>query len=102
MTQTSDSIQEIVQSIQTDGAIPAEKKLELLTKLHAMPSALTSDPWVYRMVVASLGLTVLSAVIGGLIITGTSATEIPAGVVALGSAAVGALAGLLAPSPVKE
>jgi hypothetical protein len=55
--------------------------------------------WVYRLVVCFLGLTVIGTVAGGFIITGKSAQSIPEGLIALGSAAVGALAGLLAPSP---
>lgn len=102
MADTRDTIlQELIRSVQDDAAIPIETKVKLMGELHAIPTVLQSDPWVYRMVVGSLGLTVLGTVIGSLIITGTSAQDIPAGVVALGSAAVGALAGLLAPSPTR-
>ena len=89
-------------TVAQDNSIPAEAKARLIEELHAIPTALQSDPWIYRMVVAALGFTVLSSVIGALIITGTSGASIPEGVVALGSAAVGALAGLLAPSPVRS
>ena len=53
------------------------------------------DKWLYRMMVAVLGLTVLSSVIGiiALAIPGQSALEV---IVALGSA------GLLAPSPMNR
>jgi uncharacterized integral membrane protein len=60
---------------------------------------------VYKIVVAALGLTVLIALVGAIALaflvkdsTGKS-IETPAIVTALGSAAVGALAGLLAPTP---
>jgi hypothetical protein len=58
---------------------------------------------VYKIVVAALGLTVLISLIGAIALAwrvnpGT-AVETPAIITALGSAAVGALAGLLAPSP---
>ena len=63
---------------------------------------LQSDPWIYRIVVALLGSTVLSVAIGVLIIvahaTDAKSVEVPAVLTALGSAAVGALAGLLSPT----
>lgn len=57
----------------------------------------TLDTWLYRLVVIALGLTVVIAVIGGIII-GARAGDPPDVLVALGSAAVGALAGLFAPA----
>lgn len=69
-------------------------------------SPLKTDVWIYRMVVGALGLTVLIAVIGALYLSSISTKDwayaIPDALVALGSAAVGALAGLLAPSPVNK
>ena len=65
---------------------------------RAVAGPLTWDVWIYRMVVLALGLTVLLALIGAVVlaILGKTTPEI---LIALGSAAVGALAGLLAPSP---
>ena len=57
--------------------------------------------WVYRIVVISLGLSVVGTIFGGFLLAFTSGASIPEGLIALGSAAVGALAGLLAPSPNK-
>jgi hypothetical protein len=56
------------------------------------------DKWLYRMVVAVLGLTVVSSIVGTIVLAmaGQSTPEV---IVALGSAAIGGLAGLLAPSP---
>lgn len=56
------------------------------------------DPLIYRLVVSALGLAVLVAAVGGIVIVMADKTP-PDMLVALGSAAVGALAGLLAPSP---
>ena len=66
-----------------------------------MNTRLPQDVWVYRMVVAALGLAVLASLIGAIIlaIEGRSTPEL---LVALGSAAVGGLAGLLAPSPLNR
>ena len=59
------------------------------------------DIWLYRMVVAVLVLTVVASVIGaiGLALSGQSIPEI---IIALGSAVIGGLAGLLAPSPLSR
>jgi hypothetical protein len=56
------------------------------------------DRVVYRMVVVFLGLVVTLTVIGGFRLANKS-QELPAGLIALGSASIGALAGLLAPAP---
>jgi len=58
------------------------------------------DTLIYRIVVGSLGLAVLIALVGAIVLA-SQGLEIPDVLTALGSAAVGALAGLLAPSPVR-
>ncbi|MFZ3087981.1 MAG: hypothetical protein WA123_07945 [Methylotenera sp.] len=74
--------------------------------VREMPPPLDSDKWIYRIVVASLGGTVLIVVIGAIMLvathSGTGDVKIPELLTAIGSAAVGALAGLLAPSPGKK
>jgi hypothetical protein len=66
--------------------------------------ALVNDPWVYRIVVIALSLIALATVIGGIYLAvigrGDAKIALPEGIIAIGSAAVGAMAGLLAPSPV--
>jgi len=58
----------------------------------------SADPWIYRMIVGVLGLVMLAVVIGGLL----SVKDMPQGILAIGSAAVGGLVGLLVPSPVSR
>jgi hypothetical protein len=70
----------------------AEKAITRLT-------ALQTDRWIYRIVVLALGFGVLSAMIGLIVLSLKRVTTMPDGLVAIGSAAVGALAGLLAPAP---
>lgn len=64
---------------------------------------LQTDKWIYRIVVITLGLSILAIVLGtiALVFSGkiTEDKNIPTIVTAIGSAAIGALAGLLAPSP---
>lgn len=60
-----------------------------------------ADVWIYRAVIVVLGTAVVATVLGGLGLAavGSDNYKLPAEIVAIGSAAVGALAGLLAPSP---
>jgi hypothetical protein len=60
-----------------------------------------TDIWLYRIVVMVLGLTVMACLIGAIVLTMNDQST-PEVVVALGSAAIGGLAGLLAPSPLKR
>ena len=59
---------------------------------------LDNDVWIYRIVVGALSLTLVSCVIGAIClqVKGQKAPELLTG---LGTGALGALAGLLAPSP---
>ena len=58
----------------------------------------TKDNWLFRMIIGALGLVAILAMIGAILLA-MSAKPIPDVLTALGSAAIGALAGLLAPSP---
>ncbi len=49
-----------------------------------------------------LGLTVLLVALGGIYLAANGVTTIPDILIAIGSAAVGALAGLLTPTPRRE
>ena len=66
-----------------------------------MNNRMEKDIWLYRMVVAVLGLTVVASVVGAIALA-KSGQSTPEVIVALGSAAVGGLAGLLAPSPLSR
>ena len=64
---------------------------------------LQTDAWIYRIIVGSLGLTVFTIIVGliVLIFNGKISDDksVPTIFTAIGSAAIGALAGLLAPPP---
>lgn len=57
-----------------------------------------TDPWIYRIIVLFLGLVIFSTVLGCILLS-MRQVNVPETLTALGSAAVGALAGLLAPTP---
>lgn len=57
-----------------------------------------NDPWLYRMVVLIIGLTALVAVLGAVVIVASGRSDrVPDILTALGSGAIGALAGFLTP-----
>jgi len=56
------------------------------------------DIWLFRIVVRALGLYVLSSLVGAIILA-VNGLATPELLVALGSAAIGGLAEVLAPSP---
>jgi hypothetical protein len=82
--------------------VPQDARDSIAAAIEGTP--LSTDVWIYRAVVVILGLTVLGTVFGGLALVaaghGEPNMKLPDAIVAIGSAAVGALAGLLAPSPV--
>jgi hypothetical protein len=68
-----------------------------------MPPAYVTDKVVYRIVVIALGLVCVAAAYTMAYLSmkaagGTTAAQVPEALTAIGSAAIGALAGLLAPS----
>lgn len=57
------------------------------------------DIWLYRFAVGVLGAITLTAALGSIILVMYGSKTIPEALVAMGSAAIGALVGLFAPSP---
>ena len=98
----SDRVQacsELAVRVAADPELQARIKADPVQTIANLAAPLQTDVWIYRMVVAALGLTVLGGIIGSIVLAGMGIKDIPQVIVALGSAAVGALAGLLAPSP---
>mgnify|MGYP001576238022 CR=1 FL=1 len=62
------------------------------------PRPLESDVMVYRLVVGALGSVVVLSVLGVIVLAGLT-RAVPETLTALGSAAIGCLGGILAPSP---
>ena len=86
--------------------LPSEVRDELTSTVSRLRTPLQTDVWIYRIVVVILGLIVLSTVVGGIYISviamGDATIQLSEGIIAIGSAAVGALAGLLAPGARKD
>jgi hypothetical protein len=97
------SASELAEKVAQDPALQDQIRADPVNAIANLATPLQTDVWVYRMVVGALGLTVLIAITGSLYLRAISEADyirvVPDVVLALGSAAVGALAGLLAPSP---
>ncbi|HEY5122382.1 MAG TPA: hypothetical protein VIK14_01460 [Ignavibacteria bacterium] len=76
------------------------KMTELIKKaIDYTGSSIERVPWIYGIVVTSLGLVVILSVVFASILALNGKSDTPQILIALGSTSVGALAGLLAPSP---
>lgn len=97
------SIESFQQLVANDTVLQDQLKNDPVAALAQFSSVRDTDKWIYRVVVSCLGLAILAIITGVIILMlkpdGTSDTKIPTVLTALGSAAIGALAGLLAPSP---
>lgn len=64
---------------------------------------LYTDKWIYRIIVIGLSITIVSIIIGILLLINNGQIggdkSVPTIITAIGSAAIGAIAGLLAPPP---
>lgn len=92
-------VAEIATMAQADPSLEAKLKADpigTMNTLSGMP--LATDRWIYRGVIVALGFVAIAGMVGGITLAFYGKTT-PEGVVALGSTAVGAMAGLLAPSP---
>ena len=101
------SVSEFLKKLKEDQNISQDIKTSAndLQKELLDDRVLYRDVFIYRAVVVVLGLTVLISVIGGLLLAfkgDITNYKLPSEIVAIGSAAVGALAGLLAPSPASK
>jgi hypothetical protein len=95
-------LQRLAERVETDAALAQEISddpagtLAQLSDGTAVP-----DTLVYRIVVLSLGSAVIITLLAAAVLAGYG-KAIPEGIIAIGSAAAGALAGLLAPSPARD
>ena len=94
-----DSVRELAIMIAKDKSLEEEIRKDPVKTIAKIESSLKTDKWIYRIVVSALGITVLLAVSGGIYLAAKEVTTTPEILVAIGSAAVGALAGLLVPTP---
>ena len=100
------SADQMVRMVLEDPARLAALKADPLPELEKLradavnstPPAYIGDKFLYRIAVSVLGSLALIAAVGSIVLVSQGKTT-PEALVALGSAAVGALVGLFAPSP---
>jgi uncharacterized membrane protein YbhN (UPF0104 family) len=97
-----EALESLKSTISGASELPPALKKNLLEKAKEVDNPLNSDAWIYRIVVAGLVLAIFTSLISTLFIAlgdSNETVQIPEIFMAVGSAAVGALSGLLAPSP---
>jgi hypothetical protein len=92
--------EDLAEKVAGSAALQAQVKEDPVGTLRTLASSpLQSDNWIYRLVVLALGLTILVVASFSFVLILATDKAIPDVLVALGTGAIGALAGLLAPSP---
>ncbi len=98
MANRTDSSTELASMVAQDQKLQEQIKQDPVGTLERLAEPLESDPWIYRIVVLSLGLAAIGVVAGVIALKALDkTTTIPDALVAIGSAAVAALAALLIP-----
>ena len=92
------TVPQLAHELRTNPDLVAEFKEDPLKAISRLPAPLQTDEWIYRIVVLALGVVAVLGVVGAILLSLMGA-GIPEVLLALGSASVGALAGLLAPPP---
>jgi hypothetical protein len=100
------NFQQFKDELEQNPDLQGEFKQDPLKAIQQFDQRITDDKWVYRIVVTALSSVIL-LIITGVIILLSKGNAVPVDgdklvptiFTALGSAAIGALAGLLAPSP---
>lgn len=94
----TDSSTELATMVAQDARLQEQIKKDPVGTLERLAEPLESDPWIYRIVVLSLGLAAVGVVAGVIVLKAIDrTTAIPDALVAIGSAAVAAMAALLVP-----
>jgi hypothetical protein len=98
MSRRVESVADLADLIREDPQLAREIQSRPAETIAELAAPLERDVWIYRIVVGALSLVAILSIVGAIVVAvGTTDTQVPDAVVALGSAAVGALAGLLAP-----
>ena len=90
---------DLAELVRADPDLQAEVRKDPVEALERLASPLEHDLWIYRIVVGTLALSILAVIIASTVIVLTQDSDVPDVLVAIGTGAIGALAGLLAPVP---
>lgn len=98
MENNDESVFSLMAKVIADEKIPHKEKMQLLDEIRKARPAL-EDRWIYRWVVNFIGIALLLSVLIIAFCLYMEKKEIPEGLIAIGSGALGALSGLLANRP---
>jgi len=98
MSKRIETLGQLAAALDADPALAARVKANPVEAIAGLATPLQSDVWIYRIVVGALALAILGSVAGAIVLA-LQDRAIPEVLLAIGSASVGAMAGLLAPSP---
>ena len=90
---------DLAELVRTDPDLQAEVKKDPVETLERLSRPLENDLWIYRIVVGTLAFSILAVIVASTVIVLTQDSDVPDVLVAIGTGAIGALAGLLAPVP---
>jgi hypothetical protein len=93
----TDSSTELAAMIAKSPELQQQVKDDPVGTLQNLAEPLDTDPWIYRIVVTSLGASAVLVVVFVFVLELKGQTSIPDTMVAIGSAAIAALAALLVP-----
>jgi hypothetical protein len=91
---------DLAELIRDDPELQEEVRNDPVETLERLSRPLETDLWIYRIVVGTLAISILAVIVATTVIVLTKdPVEVPDILVAIGTGAIGALAGLLAPVP---
>lgn len=97
------SLNDLSKELKRNQQLQDDFRQDPVSAIEQIKNPLDEDRLIYRIVVAALGLTVVVIVIGIVVLMATTIVKedknIPTILTAIGSTSIGALSGLLAPSP---
>jgi hypothetical protein len=98
-----ESVSELAARVAEDSELERQLKEDPEGTLRRVAAPIETDRWIYRMAVMALGATMLAVVVSALVLKlNDSEAGIPDALVAIGSGALGALAGLMTPFPTRR
>ncbi|MCW4463869.1 hypothetical protein OK349_19355 [Sphingomonas sp. BT-65] len=101
-TNMTRALEERLPDLAAAGDAGAVKTIVNEAELEARRRTNVPDTFVYQATVILLGISVLSVIVAQMwLALEKTQADIPDGLIAIGSAAIGALAGLLAPTPAR-
>jgi hypothetical protein len=98
LTNNTTSLYDLMQAVLSDTNIKTTKeKIDLIDELRKNNPS-TTDRWSYRYAIWFLGASVLITIISMCVLAALE-KDVPDGLIAIGSAVAGGIAGLLSPAP---